>query len=604
MGIRGWYYSEGNTSGRGIACRNSAPGSITDSSYTEFHRTGLNMTDSSYTDLTVQGGKKTDLRNSNGSRPACKNAVAKHKKRKLSARGKAVFTTFGMFMVLGAAAAGVYIYLNSRSEPVKVNKEVVIEAGSVIRIEDFFADMPSDARFLTDVTDIDTNVPAIYQLKVTYEKAFEEDVTLKIEDHTGPVGTAVAQTVYTMWKMPEAEECVDDLYDLSGISKISYLDDAPVFNAGGIFDVPVVVTDMYGNDTEIDVPFTVIDDRSAPVIEGVHDIEIDGDAGTPDLLKGIFAYDDYDTEPLIRVNDALVNYNKSGEYEISYSAMDKAGNVSTVKAKLKINKLTSDTKNVSDESSSGNSGNSSSSDSDSSTDPAYGLAENIMSSLWRSNDTDTARAIFNWVHSHISYMAVSSYMTYEEAAYRGFTKRNGDCYVYFSCAKMLLDTAGIPNMMVERFPVYTNGHYWNLVQLDGEWYHCDATVFKDHPGVYFMCTDDEIDDSHHSFNGALYPERAGGSSEHQAAPTPEPTPEPTAVPAEVPTPTDTPVTTPDNEPPKSTDSDNDPSVTSDQDVVTVPHDEPVYSDDDRSGTGENTGFEYGDNEDHRLGEIQ
>ena len=175
-----------------------------------------------------------------------------------------------------------------------------------------------------------------------------------------------------------------------------------------------------------------------------------------------------------------------------------------------------------------------------------------MSSLWRDSDVETARAIFKWVHSNISYQTVNDYMTYEEAAFRGFSRRSGDCYVYFACAKMLLDCAGIPNMMVERFPVYTNGHYWNLVQLDGEWYHCDATVFRDHPSMYFMCTDDEIDDSHHSFNGALYPERAGGSSDYLATPTPEPTetPEPTATPA----PTDTPVPTPTEEPSETTES--------------------------------------------------
>ena len=73
---------------------------------------------------------------------------------------------------------------------------------------------------------------------------------------------------------------------------------------------------------------------------------------------------------------------------------------------------------------------------------------------------------------------------------------------------MLLDAAGIENLAVERYPIITVGHYWNLVKLDGEWYHCDATVFKDHPALYFMCTDDEIADSHHEFDASLYPERA------------------------------------------------------------------------------------------------
>ncbi len=143
-------------------------------------------------------------------------------------------------------------------------------------------------------------------------------------------------------------------------------------------------------------------------------------------------------------------------------------------------------------------------------DPAYEMAESIVAMLERDNDIDTAWEIFNWVHTNVWYQTVSEPMTFEEAAYRGFTVRNGDCYVSFACAKMLLDCAGIPNLMVERYPVITNSHYWNLVQLDGEWYHCDATEFKDHPDMYFMCTDDEINDEHHSFDHDLYPERASG----------------------------------------------------------------------------------------------
>ena len=140
--------------------------------------------------------------------------------------------------------------------------------------------------------------------------------------------------------------------------------------------------------------------------------------------------------------------------------------------------------------------------------PAYEIAEDIMADLWRDNDIDTAYEIFNWVHSNISYQSMTSYESFEEAAYGGFTRRSGDCYVYFACSKMLLDIAGIPNLMVERYPVETNSHFWNLVQIDGLWYHCDATVFRDHPDMYFLCTDYEIDDGHHSFDSSLYPERA------------------------------------------------------------------------------------------------
>lgn len=621
MGIYGWYLDDNNTSdremrGRQLARRNVSDSRMSDSSYTDFTA----QSDSSYTEFAGTNMYGNNMYGTNmygnaaaanqavrtaparraARRPAESNvavsaaperyaerhadrhaqATAKNisrkkqtakkananpaKKKKKNAAGRVVLAAFFVIAALGAAGAGSLFYLNGKKDHANLKKEVVLEAGSQIKIQDFFSECPIDAKFVTDVSDIDTNIPAIYQLTVFYEKAFTEDVTLKIEDNTGPEGSPVAQTVYTTWKMPEAEDCVDGIYDLSGIAKITYKEGTPSFTAGGEFPIPVVVTDMYGNDTIIKVPFTVVDDRTAPIIEGVHDIVINGDARDVDLLEGVFAYDDYDLDPVVRVNDSMVDYTKSGEYQFSYSAMDRAGNVSTMSALMTIKLPNSDKKVNSDKkstdgsstgssSSSGSgssgSGSSGSSGSGSSSSSASDLAENIMSGLWRSSDVETARAIFNWVHSHITYQTVNDSLSYEEAAYRGFSKRSGDCYVYFACSKMLLDCAGIPNMMVERFPVYTNGHYWNLVQLNGEWYHCDATVFRDHPSMYFMCTDDEIEDSHHHFNGALYPERAGGSSEYlnsDPTPTSEPTATPTPAPTDTPapTPTDTPKTDP------------------------------------------------------------
>lgn len=648
MGINGWYMAEEDSAGRSMtaekksreaASRKAAPRRVAAREVAAMEAAARNeaareaiarelavretragrrtpaKSSSSYTEFNAVGNSKPvgcrpgnrvavkdlaahDAEIIKAERPVKKAAPAKSakapvkpiaKKKKKSAAG-AVIGTFGVLIVVAAAATGGWYYLAEKQGKDNLKKEVVIEAGSSIKIEDFFSNCPVDAKFVTDVSDIDTDIPAVYQLTISYEKAFTEDVTLKIEDHTGPDGKAISQRVYTTWKMPEAEECVDSLYDLSGIAIVKYEEGTPKFEKSGEFSVPVIVTDMYGNDTVIKVPFTVVDDREAPVIEGVRDIEIEGDASDIDLLEGIFAYDDFDPEPTVKVNDFSVNYNKSGEYELTYSAIDEAGNVSNVKAMLKIvlpesnkdkNKDTEkDTSSDSDStdsssssgSSSGSSGSSGSS-SGSSSDSAYAAAEKVMNSLWRDSDVETARAIFKWVHSNISYQTVNDYMTYEEAAYRGFSKRNGDCYVYFACAKMLLDCAGIPNMMVERFPVYSNGHYWNLVQLDGEWYHCDATVFRDHPAMYFMCTDDEIDDSHHSFNGALYPERAGGSSDYQATPTPEPTATPTPTETPVPTPTDTPTPTPTEEPTETTE----PTETSE------PSYDPVATDDPYTG---------------------
>lgn len=417
--------------------------------------------------------------------------------------------------------------------------EVIIEAGSSINISAFFRECPEDARFVTDISGINTMEPAVYKLIVSYNGSVESDVTLRIEDHTGPVGEAVPVTLFCNWKMPEARDCVSHLYDLSGIAKVEYQNGTPKFTEGGTFDVPVVVTDVYGNSTVINVPFKMIDDHTPPVIRGARDLEVGEDPHDLDLFSGVWALDDYDDDPVIRVDDSQVNYAEEGEYEVIYQAVDKVGNVSTVKVKLTVKFA---------EAGDGGSGyDVFYFDKNSSGDP-HPLANDIMAGLWRGSEVETARAIFEWVHSNIYYKTIRGYMSYEDAAYTGFAKRCGDCYVYFSCAKMLLDCAGIPNMMVTRYPAYGNGHYWNLVFLEGAWYHCDATMFMNHPSLYFMCTDEQISDSRHRFNGALYPERAGGSKEFLASPTPTstplPTPTPTPVPSPTPVPTDLPTPTP------------------------------------------------------------
>ena len=416
-----------------------------------------------------------------------------------------------------AAIVGVTVFCTIKDANKNLKKEVVIEAGSRINIEDFFVECPDDARFITDISGIDTKIPAVYKLKVFYSETFEKEVYLKIEDRTGPRGVALPKKQFTKVRWPEASECVGYLYDLSGIAKVEYQDEHPEINETGDYMVPVVITDWYNNSTVIDVPFQVIDDRTAPVIKGVHDLESNGNPDELDFYNGITVSDDYDPFPIMKVDDSQVNYSEEGEYEVTYKAIDMVGNIRNVKAKLTV-KLPEES-DSSSESSSGGSGGGGGGYSYG--DP-YSLASRVLSGLWGGSDVATARNIFNWVHGHIYYQTVYGSQSYESAAYRGFSRRNGDCYVFYSCAKMLLDLAGIPNLMVKRYPVTSNGHYWNLVYLNGEWYHCDATVFRAHPSVYFMCTDAQIADSYHHFNGALYPERAGGSKEFMASPTPTP----------------------------------------------------------------------------------
>lgn len=417
------------------------------------------------------------------------------------------------FRLIGKIGAGIYcasivaasVFFTIDDADKNLIKEVVIEAGSGIRIEDFFYECPEDARFVTDVSVIDTKVPAVYQLKVFYDEAFEKDVVLKIEDHTAPKGIALPKMQYASLDWPDASECVGYLYDLSGIAKIEYRDGVPDYELTGDYMVPVVVTDWYDNSTVIEVPFHVTDDHNAPLFYGIHDITVDdSEDAVINYFDGITIRDDYDEEPRFAVDTSNVIIGQTGTYVITYSTKDEAGNVRRQDALVNI-KPSSSAEGVTGAGSSWDSAYH---------NEIYRMAEELVEKLKGESDMETALNIFSWVHSNVSYQHVYEVQTFESAVYDAFTTHGGDCYSFYACSKILLDCAGIPNMTVLRYPVNYNGHYWNLVKIDGEWYHCDSTMFMNHQSLYFGLTDTQIADSRHQFNGSMLPVRAGGIPEY------------------------------------------------------------------------------------------
>lgn len=448
-----------------------------------------------------------------------------------------------VLICLAIVAAGILSYFFFFKNGI-VKNDVVIEAGSSLKIEDFFEACPPDAKFVTDVSTIDTTIPAVYMLTVNYGEFFRQNVTLRIEDHTAPSGVAIPQTQFTQSKWPEATDCVEDLYDLSGIASVKYKDELPVNSGTGEFSVIVLVSDVYNNIAEIEVPFHVIDDHTAPVISGIKPLTSDGDPDGLDFFEGVTVKDDYDNDPLIRVDDSQVDYSKNGVYELIYKAIDTSGNIcyETTTVTVSIPKGSAAAKKKTGGAGYGGS--------------AKEIATNIFKDygMKKSTDVATARAIFDYVHNNIWYQRIRGAQTYEGAAYRGFTRHSGDCYVYYACMKMLLDIAGIPNMKIQRKASGGSLHMWNLVKLNGAWYHCDATRYGYHLQGWFMCTDKQINDKYHRYDGYQYPERAGGSKEFK--PTDTPTPVPTATPTTDPSkenqPTATPTAVPTTDPSKPT----------------------------------------------------
>ena len=138
------------------------------------------------------------------------------------------------------------------------------------------------------------------------------------------------------------------------------------------------------------------------------------------------------------------------------------------------------------------------------------IVASIMSTIEPEAMTDFEKVKFvndyivkNTIYSEDS--VASSHSAYA-VAYEG----KGVCQGYALFAQKLLQELGMESMYVVG-EVYTGGHAWNLVKVDGQWYHMDTTWNDPVPdrgnGVrydYFLLNDRDMRVDH-SWEAAAYP---------------------------------------------------------------------------------------------------
>ena len=394
--------------------------------------------------------------------------VKRHRKR---ARRYKINKTLPITVLCTLSGLGVGVTASCivKDEFERIRTEVVVETGSYINRAAFFEGELNKADVVTDLSKIDMNVPGTYQINISL---YGKKVTslLEVRDTTPPTGKAVPQTVLA-GKAPDPASTVKDLYDLSGAVYVSY-SGTPNINSAGDTVVPVALTDAYGNVSVVDVPFTVFEDTTPPEIEGAKNLKVI--AGDPiTLMKGISATDDYTENPVVEVDASNLDTTTPGKYEITYYSTDNAGNTAAVPVKVTVEKRPNNYVYP---------------------DDVYKVAQPIYDEIIDNpnyTDIEKAMRIFKWVNENITYVDTSDKSHWTGAAVQGFTTLHGDCYNYYACSKALLDIAGIENMFVYGQDKYW--HCWNLVKLNGEWYHCDACITRAHKSYWFMRTDAEMD---------------------------------------------------------------------------------------------------------------
>ena len=322
--------------------------------------------------------------------------------------------------------------------------ELQLEAGEALpSAADFLPENEKAERkkisFLTDINTINANVPGSYPVQLQLEdKRFQS--MLVIRDTVAPAVQAQDVTAFA----PEdvtAEAFVAQVEDATAVTFT--FETAPDLTVNGEQQVIVLVTDAGGNTTRLQAKLLLTVDQQAPQLQGVRDLET--------YVGDTVAYRNG------------VDLSAPGEYTVTYTAKDHAGNTTSATAKVTVREKRAD--HVEPE-------------------VIYERVDALLDKLITEDMTDREKVevVYCWTRLHFQYGKSSDKEDYLQIAYEFLQTLKGDCASYFSLQKLMLERLGIPTIDVKKVKNYEgdSNHYWLLVSIDkGQtYYHFDNVWSK------------------------------------------------------------------------------------------------------------------------------
>lgn len=236
-------------------------------------------------------------------------------------------------------------------------------------------------------------------------------------------------------------------------------------------------------------------DTTPPVIEGVMALSAD-EGGSVNYKKNIVLSDNANGEVTLEVDRNAVDMNVPGVYPVYYIASDLSGNTVTAETSITVREVIPPEEEA-----------------------VNALADAVIAKQVtpEMSKYDMAYALWLWCRRNITYTTTKGDRSSVWAgAYEGLHNRRGDCYTYFATYSLLLTRCGIENLCVTRVGGASD-HWWNLVEIEGGWYHCDASPRREGDRYKcFMQTDAQVQaytesypahPNYYTFDTESYPER-------------------------------------------------------------------------------------------------
>ena len=176
-----------------------------------------------------------------------------------------------------------------------------------IKPEDFVDNNSIKVTILSDISALDTSVPAVHPVQIEVEGRILNS-NIEVVDTTPPTATPVNNEVWQGDTL-QAIDFVKDVIDVS-LYKATYAAE-PDFNTPGDQEVTVIVEDYYGNKTEVKATLTVKRYR-ATLFSGITDKIVYEAIGF--IQEGCYGHRQQDTNISFTVDSSKVNLNKPGTY--------------------------------------------------------------------------------------------------------------------------------------------------------------------------------------------------------------------------------------------------------------------------------------------------
>ena len=329
-------------------------------------------------------------------------------------------------------------------------------------IRDFVPDESIDAEF---VTTPEAGACGIFDLQLLCDGK-EYTVQYIVSETVAPTGMGKEVTVEAD-TIPDASAFVENIVDETPVT-VTYKE-KPLFIVAGQQKLTLVLTDLFGNTSEVVATANVIPASNGPRFEGLEPVYLQV-GGTISYKAGVTATDKQDGTLTFTIDPGDFDNAKEGTYKVLYHAEDSEGNRLTVARTVVVESKTGQ--------------------------KLREKAQAVLDEIIKPGMTrdEQIYAVFRKVWHYVWYSGSSDKSSVENAAYEGFSTWSGDCYTYYAMVKVMLDMLEIPNVEVARVGGESR-HWWNLVEFeDGKYYHVDATPHRYTNMEHFKMTESVIDD--------------------------------------------------------------------------------------------------------------